>query len=99
MSASKVIDYAALLKKLKHELINYSPPPIDRRPRNDAQTFYPTDTQLRLLDVCGYKGYNEPPGFASSTEANQLVDTCAMKKTKFLEQHSKMLAPGIIFHL
>jgi hypothetical protein len=31
MSASKVTDYAALLKKLKHELINYSPPAMDKK--------------------------------------------------------------------
>jgi hypothetical protein len=44
MNISKVIDYAALPKKLKHELINYSPPPIDKKPHNDVQTFYPTDS-------------------------------------------------------
>jgi hypothetical protein len=43
MNISKVIDYATLLKKLKHEFITCSPPPIDKKPHNDVQTFYPTN--------------------------------------------------------
>jgi hypothetical protein len=97
MNISKVIDYVALMKKLKHEFITYSPPPIDKKPHNDVQTFCSSDSQLHLLDVCGYKGYNEPLGFASSIKANQFIDTYTMEKTKFLEQHSKMFVPSIIF--
>jgi hypothetical protein len=75
MNISKVIDYVALLIKLKHEFITYFPPPFDKKPHNDVQTFYSSDSQLHLLDVCGYKGYNEPLGFASSTKANQFFSS------------------------
>jgi hypothetical protein len=65
--------------------------------QKDQETYYPTDSQLQLLDVCGYKGYIVPLAFRSSMEANQFVDSYVLKKTKFLEQHNKMLAPGIHF--
>ncbi len=47
------------------------------------------------MDVCNYKGYNVPLAFMSSMEATQFVDSYVVKKTKFLEQHNKMQAPGI----
>jgi hypothetical protein len=71
------------------------PRPLLIKKNKRKQTSYPTESQLRLLDVCGYKGYNEPLAFESSSEANRFVDNWNNKKTKFLETHSKMLAPSI----
>ncbi len=93
MAPPKTADYAALLKKLKKELIESTLASIDKKPKKDQETYYPTASQLQLLDVCGYKGYVVPLAFRSSIEANQFVDSYVLKKTKFLEQHNKMLAP------
>jgi hypothetical protein len=60
---------------------------IEEKPRKDQQTYFSINSQLHLLDVCGYKGYNAPISFASSMEANQFVDGYAIKKNKFVEQH------------
>jgi hypothetical protein len=53
------------------------------------------------MDVCGYEGYIVPLAFRSTIEANQFanqfVDSYVVKKTKFLEQHNKMLALGVHF--
>jgi hypothetical protein len=38
-----------------------------------------------------------PPTFTSSMEANQFVDSYAVKKTKSLEQRKKMRTLGIHF--
>jgi hypothetical protein len=97
MAPPKTADYGALLKKLKKELIESTLASIDKKAKKDQETYYPTDSQLQLLDVCGYKGYIVPLAFRSSIEANQFVDSYVLKKTKFLEQHHKMLAPGIHF--
>ncbi len=52
------------------------------------------DHDFTLLDICSYKDYNKPLSFNSSNEPNQFVDTYALKKNKFLEDHGKMLAPS-----
>jgi hypothetical protein len=91
----KTIDYGALFKKLKKELIKFTHVSIDKKPKKDQQTYYLTNNQLQLLDVCSYKGYNVPHAFTSSMEANQFVDSYVVKNTKFLEQHNKMQALDI----
>jgi hypothetical protein len=83
--------------KLKQDLVDSTPSPIDKKPRKDEQTCFLTESQLRLLDVCGYKGYSAPISFAFSMEANRFVDGYAIKKNNFVEQHSKMLALGSNF--
>jgi hypothetical protein len=74
MALPKTLDYVTHLKKLKKDLINSTSPPINKKFKKMEQTYYPTKNQLRLLDLCGYKGYNKPPTFNYSTEVNQFID-------------------------
>ncbi len=73
MAPPKTPDYATMLKKLNKDLTDSTAPPLDKKQKKTKQTFYPTESQLCLLDVCGYKGYNEHLAFDSSSEANQFV--------------------------
>jgi len=43
MIPPKTIDYVALLKKLKKELVESTLTLIDKKQRKDQQTYYPTD--------------------------------------------------------
>jgi hypothetical protein len=52
MAPPKIANCGTLLKKLKKELIESTLVPIDKKTKNDQQTYYPTDNQLQLLDVC-----------------------------------------------
>jgi hypothetical protein len=97
MAPPKTADYGALLKKLKKELIESTLASIDKKAKKDQKTYYPTDSQLQPLDVCGYKGYIVPLAFRSSIEANRFVHSYVVKKIKFLEQHNEKLAPCIHF--
>lgn len=66
MAPPKIADYGALLKKLKKELIEPTLASIDKKARKDQQTYYQTDSQFQLLNVCGYKGYIVPLVFHRS---------------------------------
>jgi hypothetical protein len=66
MAPPKIADYGALLKKLKKELIESTLVSIDKKAKEDRQTYYQTDSQFQLLNVCGYKGYIGPLVFHRS---------------------------------
>jgi hypothetical protein len=83
-------NYITLLKKLKKDFIESTLSPLDKNSKKDHQTYCLIDSQLCLLDVYEYKGYNDPPTFASSMEVNQFVDSYVMRKSKFLEDQNKM---------
>jgi hypothetical protein len=52
MPPPKIANYGTLLKKLKKELVKSTLAPIDKKTKQDQQTYYPTNNQLQLLDVC-----------------------------------------------
>jgi hypothetical protein len=96
MAPPKTTDYAALLRKLKQDLVNSTPSAIEKKPKREER-YYPTNSQLWLLGICGFKSSNEPLVFNFSTEANQFVNLYTMEKIKFLEEHGKMPGPCISF--
>jgi hypothetical protein len=55
-----------------------------------AKKFYPTEAQRRLLDVCGYKDFLNPPGFDSVGEVNQFVTEHADYRNELGEKHGDM---------
>jgi hypothetical protein len=66
MAPPKIADYGALLKKSKKELIESTLASIDKKVNKDRQTYYQTDSQFQLLNVCGCKGYIVPLVFHRS---------------------------------
>ena len=62
------INYFRLLTKLKAEVSEMT----SKKPRIE-KTLFPTEAQRRLLDVCGYKDFLNPPGFETVREVNQFV--------------------------
>jgi hypothetical protein len=68
---------------------------LDKEPKRDEQTYFPTQSQLWLLDVCGYKEYNKPPSINSSIEVYQFVNTHFTKKNQIFEVHGKMPIPSL----
>ena len=62
------INYSRLLTKLKAEVPETTP----KKPHIE-KTFFPTEAQRRLLNVCGYKDFLNPPGFGTVWEVNQFV--------------------------
>jgi hypothetical protein len=57
MAPPKIADCGALLKKLKKELIESTLASIDKKAKKHQHTYYQSDSQFQLLNVCGYKGY------------------------------------------
>ena len=72
------INYSRLLTKLKAELSEISP----NKPRN-VKKFHPTEAQRRLLDVCGYKNFLNPPDFESMREVNEFITEHAEHRKVF----------------
>jgi hypothetical protein len=70
MALPKTPDNITFLKILKKDLIDSTSSPINKKFKKMEHTCYPTENQLCLLNLCGYKGYNKPPTFGYSTEAN-----------------------------
>jgi hypothetical protein len=87
MSASKVIDYAALLKKLKHEFINYSPPPIDKKNpvmmRKPSTRLTVSFVYLMFVDT---KDTMNLQGLHRRLKKTNSLTLNAMEKTKFLRR-------------
>ena len=89
-SIKKNIDYTSLLTKLKAELPERAPkkPKIER-------TSYPSEAQKRLMNVCGFIDFLNPPGFSSLTEVNESVTNFVTKRLKFEKEHKCMPCPDI----
>ncbi len=51
MAPLKTTNYGALFKKLKKELVESTPMPINKKPKKDEQIYYLTNSQLWFLDV------------------------------------------------
>jgi hypothetical protein len=59
------------------------------------KTFYPNGAQCRLLNVCGFIDYLNPPGFLTMAEVNNFVTTYVNKRNDFEKEHKSMLCPGM----
>ena len=90
------INYSRLLTKLKVELPDTNP----KKPRN-GKKFYPTEVQRRLLDVCEYKNFLNPPGFDNVREVNQFVTEYAQYQKDFEKIHgdSPCLSMQLMFRI
>ena len=89
-SGRAAINYSHLLIKLKIEFLKTSP----KKPRN-VKTFYPTEAQRRLLDVCGYKNFLNPHGFESVQEVNEFVTKYAEHRKDFEKMHGDLSCLGM----
>ena len=88
------INYSRLLSKLKAKVPDTTP----KKPRIE-KTFYPTEAQRRLLDVCGYKEFLNPPGFGTVREVNEFVTEHADFRKEFEKTHGGMPCPGILYFM
>jgi hypothetical protein len=48
---------------------------------------YPTESQCRLLDSCGYRDFKDPPFFPDSYECNNFVLRFVELKTEFMNRN------------
>ena len=76
------INYASMLTKLKADLPE-SEPEAKKRRRSSTTSFYPTEAQNHMLDVCGYKDFTNLPAFDAIKEANTFVTKYADIKKAF----------------
>ena len=89
-SGYAAINYSRLLIKLKIEFRKTSP----KKPRN-VKTFYPTEAQRRILDVCGYNFFLNPHGFESVREVNEFVTEHAEHQKDFEKMHGDLSCLGM----
>jgi deferrochelatase/peroxidase EfeB len=87
------INYASMLTKLKADLPESELEPKKRR-RSSTTSFYPTEAQNRLLDVCGYKDFTNPPAFDTIKETNAFVTKYADNKKAFKDRYGSEPCPG-----
>ena len=66
------INYANLLTKLKVDLPESEPEP-KKRSRSSTVFFLSTEAHNRMLNVCGYKYFTNPPTFDTIKESNAFV--------------------------
>ena len=88
------INYSRLLNKLKAEVPETTP----KKPRIE-KTFFPTEAQRRLLDVCGYKEFLNPPGFKTVREVNQFVTEHVDFRKEFEKKLGDMPCPSILYFM
>ena len=88
-----LINYTSLLTKLKADLPESKPEPKKRR-RSSTTYFYPTEAQNRMLDVCGYKYFMNPPAFDIIKETNTFVTKYADNKKAFKDRYGSEPCPG-----
>jgi hypothetical protein len=48
---------------------------------------YPTKSQCRLLDLCGYRDFQDPPFFSNSIECNNFVSQFVELKNFFINRN------------
>jgi hypothetical protein len=84
------INYVSLLTKLK---ANLPEPEPKKRRRSSTTSFYPTEAQNRMLDVCGYKDFTNPPTFDTIKEANAFVTKYADNKKAFKNRYGSEPCP------
>ena len=87
------IIYASMLTKLKADLPEPEPEP-KKRGRFSATSFYPTEAQNRMLDVCGYKDFTNPPTFDTIKETNAFVTKYTDYKKAFNNRYGSDPCPG-----
>ena len=84
------INFTSLLTQLKAEL--------PARPINKPKVekiFYTTEAQKRLLNVCGFIDFLNPPWFSSAAEVNEFVTNFVNKRTAFENEHKTLPCPGM----
>jgi hypothetical protein len=87
------INYASLFTKLKADL-PVSEPETKKRRRTSTSSFYPTEAHNRMLDVCGYKDFTNPPAFDTIKEANAFVTKYADDNKAFKDRYGAEPCPG-----
>ena len=87
------MNYASMLTKLNVDLPEREPEP-KKRVRFSTTSFYPTEAQNRLLDVCSYKDFTNPPAFDTIKEANAFVTKYADNKKAFKDRYGSEPCPG-----
>ena len=85
------INYANLLAKLKVDLPESEPEPKKRR-RSSTTSFYPIESQNRMLDVCDYKDFTNPSVFDTIKEANTFLTKYADNKKTFNDKWLKVMS-------
>jgi hypothetical protein len=83
-------NYTTFLTKLKAGLPERAP-----KKMKTEKTFYPNEAQCRLLNVCGFIDYLNPPGFSTVAEVNNFVTTYVNKRNDFEKEHKSMPCPGM----
>ena len=81
------------IDKLKVDLPESEPEP-KKKHRSSTTSFYPTKAQNRLLDVCGYKNFVNPPAFNTIKEANAFITKYADNKKAFKVRYGSEPCPG-----
>ena len=84
------INFTLLLTQLKKEL----PERPLKKPKVE-KTFYPSEAQKRLLNICGFIDYLNPPGFSSVAEVNEFVTNFVNKRTAFENEYKTLPCPGM----
>ena len=59
------------------------------------KTFYSNEAQCRLLNVCGFIEYLNPPGFSTVAEVNDFMTTYVNKRNDFKREHKSMPCLGM----
>ena len=59
------------------------------------KTFYPNEAQCRMLNVCGFIDYLNPPRFSTVAKVNNFVTTCVNKQNDFEKEHKNMPCPSM----
>jgi hypothetical protein len=87
------INYTTLLTKLKVELLERAAkkPKIER-------TFYPSEAQSRLLNVCGFIDFLNPPRFSSLTKVTEFVTNFVNKRNEFEKEYKSISFVDQICH-
>lgn len=87
-NAKTKVNYGMLLCKLKTEL-THNETSAPKKPKVE-KTYQLTKVQWKLLNVCGFRAFKNPPMFKFVPKVNQFVIKCVDKKTIFLQQHDAL---------
>lgn len=90
MNTSNNINYILLLTKSEVEL----PERALKKPKI-KKTFYPSEAQKQLLNICNFINFSNQPGFASLVEVNEFVIKFVNKRTEFEKNHKSLPYPGV----
>ena len=82
------------MTKLKAEL-----PERGAKKQKIEQTFYPSEAHKRLLNVCGFIDFLNPPWFFSLTEVNEFVTNFVTTRFEVEKEHNNNLPYLGICHI